>query len=169
MEEAVGESKNVGGITVFPCLDLTDAGKRYFLTDLLNMEPAVPLQVIFQLFACFKCPHMPGSNWMGSLLLLPIMMNPDSTWKVLPQISMIHILDWKWSPLLQLKDIRFLFRWKESVINSGLVIIEDWCYVSQLALPSQSFKIWWKAFPGYSINKYLTKIRFAVKGRFWYS
>lgn len=69
--------KNVCSITVFPCLDLTDAGKLYFLTDLLNMEPAVPLQVIFQLSACFKCPHMPLSNCMSSLLLLPIIMNPD--------------------------------------------------------------------------------------------
>lgn len=43
MEEAIGESENMDSITVFPCLDLTDAGKRYFLTDLLNMEPAVPL------------------------------------------------------------------------------------------------------------------------------
>lgn len=59
--------KNVCSITVFPCLDLTDAGKLYFLTDLLNMEPAVPLQVIFQLSACFKCPHMPLSNCMSSL------------------------------------------------------------------------------------------------------
>lgn len=43
MGEATGESENVGSIIVFPCVDLTDAGKRYFLTDLLNMEPAVPL------------------------------------------------------------------------------------------------------------------------------
>lgn len=43
MEETIGESENVDSITVFPCLDLTDAGKRYFLTDWLNMEPAVPL------------------------------------------------------------------------------------------------------------------------------
>lgn len=78
MEEAIGESKNVAGITVFPCLDPTEAGKRYFLTDLLNMEPAVPLQVIFRLSACFKCPHMPVSNHMDSLLLLCIIMNPDS-------------------------------------------------------------------------------------------
>ena len=78
MGEAIGESKNVGSTTVFPCLDLTDAGKLYFLTDLLNMEPAVPLQVIFQLSACFKCPHMPLSNCMGSLLLLPVITKPDS-------------------------------------------------------------------------------------------
>lgn len=30
MEEATGERKNVAGIIVFPCLDLTEAGKRYF-------------------------------------------------------------------------------------------------------------------------------------------
>lgn len=78
MGETTGESKNVGSIIVFPCLDLTDAGKLYFLTDLLNMEPAVPLQVIFQLSACFKCPHMPLSNCMGSRLLLLVTMNLDS-------------------------------------------------------------------------------------------
>lgn len=78
MEEAIGESKNVGNMTVFPCLDLTDAGERYFLTDLLNMEPAVPLQVIFHFSACFKCPHMPVSNCMGFLLFLTIIMKLDS-------------------------------------------------------------------------------------------
>lgn len=77
MEEAIGERKNAGSIPVFPCLDLTDAGKHYFLTDLLNLEPAVPLQVIFHLSVCFKCPHMPISNCMGSLLFLTVIMNLD--------------------------------------------------------------------------------------------
>lgn len=78
MEEAIRESKNVGSITVFPCLDLTVAGEHYFLTDLLNLEPAVPLQVVFHLSACFNSPHMPISNRMGSLLFLTIIMNLDS-------------------------------------------------------------------------------------------
>lgn len=43
MGETIGASKNVCSIRGFPCLDLTDVGKLYFLTDLLNMEPAVPL------------------------------------------------------------------------------------------------------------------------------
>lgn len=69
MEEAIGESKDVGNMAVLSCLDLMDAGEHYFLTDLLNMEPAVPLQVIFHFSACFKCPHMPVSNCMSFLFI----------------------------------------------------------------------------------------------------
>ena len=76
MEETIRESKNMDSITVFPSLDLTDAGKHYFFTDLWNIEPAVPLHVIFHLSACFKCPTCQlAIAW--ALLFLTIMMNLD--------------------------------------------------------------------------------------------
>lgn len=74
MGETIGESKNVCSMKVFPCLDLTDAGKLYFLTDLLNMEPAVPLWVIFKLSACFKMSSH-ATKQLYELLLLPVIMN----------------------------------------------------------------------------------------------